>query len=196
LPSQAPGSLPSALGMANKDSEKNGKDMPAASAMETVFRTSLVSNEESLSNTPAFSQKASVVFEAFFTKQEMSFLYLMPFLHLSFLFWHFCISSWTKNYTCFLWGVSAAPDRPLFYFSSYLIFSSSSWSSECVCVVCVHSLMGCLLRSKACKRDSEIDEIKRDHNLPVECLYSTLLSHLHKTGWRLSDDLTLHRTGA
>ncbi len=55
-------------GMANKDSGKNGKDMPAASAMETVFSTSLVPNEEILDNTPAFAQKANVVFEAFCTK--------------------------------------------------------------------------------------------------------------------------------
>jgi hypothetical protein len=59
--------------MANKDSGKNGKDMPAASAMETVFSTSLVSNEEILDNTPAFAQKVSVVFEAVCTKQEMYF---------------------------------------------------------------------------------------------------------------------------
>lgn len=59
--------------MDKQDSGKNGKDMPAASAMETVFRTSLVSNEEILNNTPAFAQKASVVFEAFCTKQEMYF---------------------------------------------------------------------------------------------------------------------------
>ncbi len=69
-----------------------------------------------------------------------------------------------------------------------------------MCVVCVHSLMGCLLREKAWKRDSEIDEIKRDHNLCANYRFSSMfifrLSLLHKTGWRLSDDLTLHRTGA